>query len=271
MPTFSKTTDPLFGTQKPSILEIWDVMQRVQVNFAFPQELSFYYTSPQWHAAKRVLDVGAGNGYYIGKLAARFPDKKYHGIDISPELIGIAKRELSQKNLSFTCGNLFDVDGNYDFVVLRLLLQHLDDIPAALERVAGLICPGGSVLIVDAHDPYRFFYPELPEFTAFFAAYTAYELAAGRDRRVLEKIDAAMQTSLVWRKHKTLQLLIPSTIPGNMELFTRTYTLLVDLVEQAGGLQYDFSDVKNKWLRWCVTPNAFMQVGLNLIQLNRIL
>ena len=270
MPNSPAQADPLFGTQKQSILEIWDEMQRVQVNFAFAQELSFYYTSPQWHAAKTVLDLGAGNGYYLGKLAARFPDKAYHGIDISAEFIAIAEQENSRQNLSFSCSDLFTTEGAYDFVVARLLLQHLDDIPTALERIARLTHPGGSLLIVDAHDPYRFFYPELPEFIAFFAAYTAHELAAGRDRRVSGKIDAAIAANPAWRKEKSLQLLIPSTIVGNMELFTRTYTLLADLVEQAGELSYDFSNVKQKWLLWSERPDAFTQVGLNLIQLNRV-
>ena len=67
----------------------------------------------------------------------------------------------------------------------------------------------------------------------------------------------------------TLQLLIPSTIQGNMDLFTRTYTLLVDLVEQVGELPYDYAYVKDKWLSWSERPDAFTQVGLNLIQLDR--
>ena len=54
-----------------------------------------------------------------------------------------------------------------------------------------------------------------------------------------------------------------------MDLFTRTYTLLVDLVEQVGELPYDYAYVKDKWLSWSERPDAFTQVGLNLIQLDR--
>lgn len=263
-------SDPLFGTQKRAILDIWNQMQRLQTDFAIAQELSFYYTSPQWDAARTVLDLGAGNGYYMGKIAARFSDKVYHGVDASAELIAIAEREVGGENRSFSHRNLFDVTEPYDFVLIRLLLQHLSDIQVALDHIAGVTNLGGSAFIIDAHDPFRFFHPEFPEFTAFFTAYAAHEREAGRDRQVASRVEQVIASSAVWRMGGTLQLLIPSTIPGNLDLFTRTYTLLVDLVEQAGELQYDFSVVKEMWLRWSKRPDAYTQVGLNLIRIDRV-
>ena len=263
-------SDPLFGTQKGAILEIWNQMQRLQTDFALAQELTFYYTSPQWHAAKTVLDLGAGNGYYLRKIAARFPDKIYHGVDISAELLAIAAKEAGGGNVSFSHRNLFDVTESYDFVLMRLLLQHLDDVQPVLDHVATLTSSGESALIIDAHDASRFFHPVLPEFTEFFAAYAEHERKAGRDRCVASRVEQAIASSAVWRLGSTLQLLIPSTIPGNMDLFTRTYTLLVDLVEQVGELQYDFFAVKEAWQRWSERPDAYTQVGLTLIHIDRI-
>ncbi len=269
MPEEPPYSDPLFGTQKRAVLDIWNQMQRLQTDFAIAQELSFYYTSPQWHAATTVLDLGTGNGYYLRKIADRFPNKLYHGIDVSAELIAIAETEAGGENVFFSHRSIIDVEETYDFVLIRLLLQHLDDIQASLDHIASLTHPGGSAFIIDAHDPVRFFHPELPEFMAFFAAYAAYEREAGRDRRVASRVGQAISSSAVWRIGDTLQLLIPSTIPGNLDLFAKTYALLVDLVEQAGGLQYDFPTVKESWLRWSKRPDAYAQVGLNLIRIDR--
>jgi hypothetical protein len=55
-----------------------------------------------------------------------------------------------------------------------------------------------------------------------------------------------------------------------MNLFTKTYTLLVDLVRQAGEFQYDFDAVKEAWYRWVSQPQAYTQVGLNLISLELV-
>jgi len=266
----SAQTDPLFVTQKPTILEIWNQIQRLQTDFALAQELTSYYTSTEWHAAKTVLDLGTGNGYYLKKLAAYFPNKIYRGVDISSELITIAEKETRGGNVSFSHCNLFDVTERYDFVLMRLLLQHLDDIQAVLDHVATLINSGGSALIIDAHDALRFFHPNLHEFTGFFAAYAEYEWRAGRDRHVAKRVEQALESNAAWRPGATLQLLIPSTIPGNLNLFTQTYTLMVDLVEQTGELQYDFAAVKEAWRRWSERPDAYAQVGLNLIRINRV-
>jgi ubiquinone/menaquinone biosynthesis C-methylase UbiE len=260
----------LFRTQKRAILEIWDQMQRVQTDFALAQELTFYYTSPQWHAARTVLDLGTGNGYYLGKIAARFPEKIYHGVDVSPELITIAETEAGGGTLSFSHRNLLEVTEPHDLVLMRLLLQHLDDIQVVLDHVAAITKPGGAVFIIDSHDPLRFFYPDLPEFVEFFTFYVEHERQAGRDRRVASRLDRAIVSSVVWKPGGTLQLLIPSTIPGNLDLFSKTYTLLVDLVEQAGDITYNFASVKKAWKRWSELPNAYMQVGLNLISLERV-
>ena len=262
--------DPLFATRAPSILDIWDQMQRLQTDFALPQELTFYYTSPHWQVAKRILDLGTGNGYYLSKIAARFPGRAYHGVDSSTELIAIAEKEAARGQLSFSHGTLFDVTEPFDFVLMRLLLQHLDDIPAVLDHVATLTTPGHAALIIDADDLVRFFHPELPEFTRFCAAYSNHERKAGRERRVAARVEHAITSGRRWTLGGTLQLLIPSTIPGNLDLFTRTYALLVDLVEQAGELDYDFASVKRAWRQWSARPDAYTQVGLYLIRIDRV-
>ncbi|HMH53343.1 MAG TPA: class I SAM-dependent methyltransferase [Candidatus Acidoferrum sp.] len=262
--------DPLFATQRATILDIWDEMQRLQSDFGLAHELPLYYRSPQWHAAKMVLDLGTGNGYYLRQLAARFPDKIYRGVDVSAELIARAERHAIPGPVSFAQRSLFDTRERYNFVLMRLLLQHLEDIPAVLDHVAELLHPGESALIIDADDRARYFHPDLPEFTEFFAAYTEHERRAGRDRNVLGRVEAALGASTAWRLGAAQAVVIPSTIPGNLERFARTYTLLVDLVEQGGGLHYDFSAVKRAWRQWARRSEAYTQVGLNLIRLDRL-
>src|SRR5947209_3432687 len=43
--------------------------------------------------AKRVLDVGCGNGYSTAAYAKALPSASFIGIDFSPEMIGMAKLE----------------------------------------------------------------------------------------------------------------------------------------------------------------------------------
>lgn len=266
----SKEISTMFNLHSQPLLYIWDSMQRLQTDFCFRQELSWYYNSRQWLDSNNILDVGTGNGYYLGKLATLFSDKIYLGIDSSKEFIEIANNEINSDYISFKYGNAFDIGGNYDFVILRLVIQHLSDIPSLLGHLAEIVKPGGSALIVDAYDAARFFHPPLPQFMNFFKAYTSNELQNGRDRNVIETVNRCLSTSTQWTMGSTMQLLIPSTIPGNLVLMQKNYALLIDLIEGVGKLDYDFEAVRNEWEWWCSLGNAYTQVGLTMMRIERL-
>ena len=61
----------------------------------------------------RVLDVGCGSGRIMNRLAERFPNSRFMGMDLSPEAIGIARHEAARKgvrNAEFLIRNLSDFD-----------------------------------------------------------------------------------------------------------------------------------------------------------------
>ena len=56
------------------------------------------------YGGKSVLDIGCGEGGYIQKLAERFPDTHFTGIEISPEVAETA-RSLTEKNENISIEN----------------------------------------------------------------------------------------------------------------------------------------------------------------------
>ena len=60
-------------------------------------------------AGIRVLDVGCGSGRIMNRLAELYPNSHFTGIDLSPEAIGKARAEASEKGL-----------GNIEFIVRDL-------------------------------------------------------------------------------------------------------------------------------------------------------
>ncbi|MCK7501139.1 MAG: class I SAM-dependent methyltransferase [Comamonadaceae bacterium] len=121
------------------------------------------------------------------RLAERFPDKTYVGVDLAPQLVEIAQREAAGNCARFECADMFDVGGDFDFVVMRLLLQHLPSIDEALLKVAQITRSGGSALVIDSLDPARCFSPDLPEFMQFFGSYAQEQASQGRDRRAADR------------------------------------------------------------------------------------
>ena len=64
-------------------------------------------------------------------------------------------------------------------------------------------------------------------------------------------------------------VVIPSTIGENLELFKKTYYLVILMVEHTGRLRHDFGRVKAEWRRWCASDRVYMQVGIRILQLAR--
>lgn len=72
----------------------------------------------------RVLDVGCGSGRIMNRLAKLYPNSRFTGIDLSPEAIGTARGEASDKglrNIKFIIRDLSDFDDTaepeaFDFI-----------------------------------------------------------------------------------------------------------------------------------------------------------
>lgn len=112
-----------------------------------------------------VLDVGCGTGSLALRLASAAAS--VHGLDISSEMIRIARSKGNAEgaaNVSFHVGALDSFDliapGSLDGVCAYSLLHLVDDLPAALGRIYGLLRPGGffvssTVCLGESWLPYR--------------------------------------------------------------------------------------------------------------------
>lgn len=94
-----------------------------------------------------VLDYGCATGSIALEIASMAKD--VHGIDISSNMIEIAKRKANERgmeNLTFTKAAIFDESlGKESFdVILSMSILHLvEDSAQVLERVNQLLKPGG--------------------------------------------------------------------------------------------------------------------------------
>ena len=67
-----------------------------------------------------------------------------------------------------------------------------------------------------------------------------------------------------------MQITVPSTLPGHLELFRKSYGVFIELVERGSDMAYDFESVKREWQWWCGLERAYTQAGLNIIRLDRV-
>ena len=98
-------------------------------------------------SGRRVLEVGCAHGYILARLESRYES---FGIDLSPYAIERAKQNAPGSRI--WCGDFMtdlppDIrDTQFDLILAKYVLEHLDDPGAALLRMHDLLRPGGSIL-----------------------------------------------------------------------------------------------------------------------------
>jgi len=135
---------------------------------------------------KRILDVGCGPGtgeFQIGRL--HVSQLRLVGMDVVFDKVSLARRELAAHNIraAFAAGDALRLpfrSGVFDATYCVAVLQHVDDVDAAIREFARVTAPGGRVLVVEPDNANRYFHSSvaagreaLDAGAAFFAALTS--------------------------------------------------------------------------------------------------
>ncbi len=92
-----------------------------------------------------VLELGCGTGYFTKEIVGT--GATITAIDISPELLEIARNNISVRNVTFCLENAYAMtfpDMTFDCVIGSSVLHHLD-IHKALREIYRVLKPGGMV------------------------------------------------------------------------------------------------------------------------------
>ena len=108
-------------------------------------------------APKRILDVGCGTGYLLGRLAARAPRAEIlAGIDAAPAMIEAARAVAADGRLRFVVGTAERLPwpaAAFDLVVSTTSFDHWVDQRAGLAECARVLAPGGCLVLADLFSP----------------------------------------------------------------------------------------------------------------------
>ena len=92
----------------------------------------------------KVLEIGCGTGYFTREIVKT--GALVTVIDISPELLEIAKQEIIESNVHFMIDNAYELsfeDHTFDSVVGSSVLHHLEP-EKAIRELFRVLKPGGS-------------------------------------------------------------------------------------------------------------------------------
>jgi 2-polyprenyl-6-hydroxyphenyl methylase / 3-demethylubiquinone-9 3-methyltransferase len=105
---------------------------------------------------RSVLEYGCGGGYFTIWMAKR--GATVHAIEMNPKAIAIvryaAEREGVAERVRVTQGDAESdtVDGQYDFIFAKDLIEHLDDDRPFFRRLGEQLRPGGATYLATQND-----------------------------------------------------------------------------------------------------------------------
>ncbi len=93
-----------------------------------------------------VVDLGCGTGELTAQLADMLPDSDVTGLDSSAEMLAQAA-QYARPGLRFVQGAIEAFDQPVDLVFSTAALHWIDDQPALITRLFGLVRPGGQLAV----------------------------------------------------------------------------------------------------------------------------
>lgn len=98
---------------------------------------------------KRVLEVGAGDGYFLKGVQYVFPEATYVGLDLVDEILQALKTKHGFQTIH---SSLEDVDpvrmGQFDLVIARDILEHVTRPGLVLAKLSSMIEPLGRLFFI---------------------------------------------------------------------------------------------------------------------------
>lgn len=118
------------------------------INPLFQRHLAAYDFCIPYIKDKRVLEVGFGEGYGVGRLSEH--SSSYDAVDVTDEWIESAKRKYGRENVTF---RLYDGkvlpygDQSFDVVISMQVIEHIKDYRNYLLEIKRVLRPSGMAIL----------------------------------------------------------------------------------------------------------------------------
>jgi demethylmenaquinone methyltransferase/2-methoxy-6-polyprenyl-1,4-benzoquinol methylase len=102
------------------------------------------------------VDLACGTGDVTALLAARYPRGQVIGIDLTEEMLELARRRSTPANLSYRRGDMMQTrleTSSVDIVTGSYALRNAPELGTALTEIRRILKPGGTVALLDFSKP----------------------------------------------------------------------------------------------------------------------
>lgn len=95
----------------------------------------------------KILEIGCGTGNYTKLLHKKFPQAIINAIDLSPQMLAVARGKLPNKNISFISGDAEDSKFNekFNLITSNATFQWFTHLERSLKKYKKYITPQGII------------------------------------------------------------------------------------------------------------------------------
>ena len=255
-----------------NILLSWDNLLETQTEILLPFELRYFFGSDNFTQANKLLEVGCGNGYYLSELRKFFKEKEFTGIDISSELIQLAKESSPKYPIQFIESDFFEFDTSeqFDLILMRLTVQHMKTLEDIFSKASGLLKEAGTLIILEPEPKGLVNIPSTPKFEELLEHINISSEKLNKNRSKLDQLDDILCDIDGWELNEVELYLVPHIGPFHNSKLLQMFLLWIDIIENAKAFQFDFDKVRSELEEWGKLDVAYSQLGMKIYSLKKV-
>lgn len=119
---------------------------------------------PQMRSEQRLLDIGCGTGWFLTKVANTYDVNRY-GLDISAEMLAIARDKNANVTFFETPIEEFITTEKFDVITCLATLHHMPDLSTVAAKIVNLLEANGELIV---HEPNKNWFYENNAFIRTF-------------------------------------------------------------------------------------------------------